>query len=296
MILENSRLRVRFADAQEMKNQRFDHTAMVAQVVLDGRHTFCTPEQVIPARRTSHGFGLCGEFVLAGAAESASAGEWFAKPGVGLLRQIQDGLPYDMWKTYDCRPYAVSVSAQADRLVCTQRAEPCGGYGVNIRKTFSLRDNRLILGIEAENIGEKDCGLQEYQHNFVSLRGQPVGEGYALELACDGALAQLEGQTLRQGDEARLPSAVRVQGTRVLWQSDMNEKILYHRSEEIIAQPPYGWTLSCAGASVSEETDFCPSRIDIWSVEHCVCPELYFSARLAPGQTARWRRIWTFEA
>lgn len=297
MKLQNARLQVNFADPQTNHNQRFDHTAVATQVVLDGKYAFCMPEQVLPARRSTGGVGLCGEFVLAGAAEAAKAGEWFAKPGVGLVQQTEDGAAYDMWKPYAIRPFGATAQASAEAIIFRQQAVPCGGYAVDIEKVFRLQDNRLILDITVCNGGEKPCALQEYQHNFVSLEGMEIGEGYVLDLPCDKALAQIERQTLRQGDEIILPSAVRVEGKSALWKTDMRERIVYHRSEEIDPHAPHSWTLRHlrSGVSVLEETSFAPSRIDVWAVEHCVCAELYQSVRLAPGERASWRRAWRFD-
>lgn len=298
MKLENERLQVSFAEAGEIQTQRFDNTAVVTQVVLDGKHSFCTREQVLPGRRTTNGMGLCGEFVLSGAAEKAKAGDWFCKPGVGLLRQREDQRPYDMWKTYKVRPFAVEVQSGDGEVIFRQEAVPSGGYGVDIEKSFRLEENSLVLDIRVRNVGTEGCGLQEYQHNFVSLAGLPVSEGYVLELPCDELLQQIEGQTLRQGDEIVLPSAVHVGEDKVFWERDMDGRILYHRSETVRQKPPFGWRLYHVRqkTSVAEKTDFCPSRIDVWAVEHCACAELYHTVQLMPGETAYWQRVWTFEA
>lgn len=298
MKLENGRLQVSFAEAGELQTQRFDHTAVITQVVLDGMHSFCTPEQVRPGRRSTNGIGLCGEFVLNGAAEQAKAGEWFCKPGVGLLRQTEDHLPFDMWKTYEIRPFAVTVQSIDGEVIFRQNAIPGGGYGVDIEKAFRLENNSLILDIRVRNVGTQTCCLQEYQHNFVSLAGTPVSEGYVLELGCDGSLREIEHKTLRQGDETVLPSAVRAGEDKVFWERDMDGRILYHRSETVMQKPPFGWRLyhSRQKTSVAEKTDFCPSRIDVWAVEHCVCAELYHTVQLKPGETAHWQRVWMFEA
>lgn len=298
MKMENERLQVTFAEPGEVPTQRFDNTAIVTRVVLDGTHAFCTREQVLPGRRTTNGVGLCGEFVLNGAAENAKAGEWFCKPGVGLLRQREDHLPYDMWKTYEVRPFAVTVQSGDGEVIFRQEALPDGGYGVDIEKAFRLEGNSLVLDIRVRNAGTERCSLQEYQHNFVSLAGLPVSEGYILELPCDKSLEEIEGKTLRQGDEIVLPSAVRVRGDKVLWKRDMDGRVLYHRLETVDQQPPYRWRLchSQQTASVAEETDFRPSRIDVWAVEHCVCAEFYHAVELAPGETAHWQRVWTFDA
>lgn len=296
LTLENHRLRIAFSDPSRLKNPRFDRTAMVTEVTLDEAYRFCTPEQVLPHRRTTHGMGLCGEFVLEGPAEEAAAGQRFLKPGVGLLKQVRNGAPYDMWMPYEAEFLPVTVTREENRLTFVQKAAACGGYAVDIEKRFCLRENSLVLDITAANSGEKPIALGEYQHNFLSLEGMPIGPGYVLELSCDKRLPEIVGQTLRQGDEIVLPSAVRAEEGRILWRDNLDGKVMYHRSEDIDPDAPYRWMLRHMDStvSVSEETDFRPSRIDIWAVEHCVCTEFYHSAFLAPGEKACWRRIWTF--
>lgn len=296
MKLENGCIQVTFIEPEKILTQRFDHTAIVTQVVLDGIHPFCTQEQVIPLRRSTNGIGLCGEFILDEAWADAKAGEWVCKPGVGLLRQMEDNQLYDMWKTYEARPFEVTMQVRDHEILFQQKAIPCNGYGIDIEKIFHLEDNRLILDIRVRNAGTKECTLKEYQHNFVSIDHYPVGPGYVLELPNDRILNETEKQTLRQGDEIRLPSAVEVQNDQVLWTRNMDGSVLYHRSEEVGQKPPYRWTLQHAesDAAVAEQTDFCPSRIDVWAVEHCVCAEFYHTVHLLPGEPAHWRRTWTF--
>lgn len=295
MRLENERLQVSFADPEKWQSQRFDCIA-AEQVVLDGKLRFCTPEQVIPGRRTTFGMGLCGEFVLGGAAEETKAGDWFCKPGVGLLRQKEDHVPYDMWQRYEVRRFPVTVEATEQSAVFRQSVL-CGCRGMDMEKRFSLLGNSLILDITVRNTGSRTCILKEYQHNFLSIDALPVSEGYILEADCDEAIADALHQTLRQGDEIILPSAVEVRDGRLLWKQDMDGKVFYHRSERIRQQPRYRWRLSHtrSEAAVTEQTSFAPERIDIWAVEHCVCAEFYFGTELAPGESAHWRRSWTFE-
>ena len=114
MKLSNHRLSVTVADPAAIETQRFDRTALIEQVVLDGKYTFCTPEQMLPGRRTTFGVGLAGEFVLEGAAEQAKAGELFVKPGVGLMEQLSDNAPYDIWKNYPLRPLAVTARQRGE--------------------------------------------------------------------------------------------------------------------------------------------------------------------------------------
>ena len=298
MKLENSRLAVTFAAPGEVDTQRFDNTAIVTQVILDGKYTFCEPEQLLDHRKTTNGVGLCGEFVLDGPAEEAKAGEWFVKPGVGLLCQLEDNLPYSMWKRYDVRPFPVTAEISGNTALFSQRCIAANGWALDVEKRFTLEDNRLILDYAVTNAGEKSCFLKEYQHNFVSLNGERAKPGYALEMPANGRLSEYEeGRVRCQSTGEAVCGVLRAEADRIVWQKDLEDRVLYHRSDEILADAPRYWKLSLEGSPVSmtEETGFIPSRIDVWAPEHCISAEFYFSGTAAPGETLRWRRTWRFE-
>lgn len=298
MKLENSRLSVTFTAPGEVDTQRFDNTAIVTQVTLDGKYDFCVPEQLLPHRKTTNGVGLCGEFVLDGPAEEAKAGEWFLKPGVGLLRQLEDALPYNMWRRYEVKPFPVTDETGKDSALFRQSCTVQNGWGLDIEKRFQLADNRLILDYSVKNTGEKPCLLREYQHNFVSLAGEHTQKGYRLSMPCNGRTAEFpQGRVrfLATGEAAE--DVLRVEGADVVWQKALEEQVLYHRSDAVLPDAPRYWKLSLDGSPVSmtEETGFLPTRVDVWAPEHCISAEYYETVSIAPGETAQWRRTWIFE-
>ena len=296
MKLKNNRLQITFENPSTMTTPRFSHAGFITEVLLDDTYQFCMPEQILPNRRNSHGHGLCGEFVLP-TGELTKCGEWFFKPGVGLVQQTADFQRFNIFGTYEIQPFPIIVEQPSqDTIIFKQTGPSHDGYGAEICKTYRLENNQLILDIEVTNTGAKTLDFSEYQHNFVSLEQKPVGPGYVLEHPCDKNLSQLEDATLSWGDERHLDSAVYLKDQSVHWKDFMDEKVLYHESYDALSEAPASWTLSHEDSpvSVSEEVDFTPSMIIVWSVEHCVCAELYYNAKILPGDTARWRRTWTF--
>ena len=96
-VLKNQRLEVTIRlPGSQPESERFDSSCVVEQVLLDGEHTFCQPEQKIASRVTCWGFGLNAEFDMNDVARKARKGELFPKPGVGLMTQIEDNRPYDL--------------------------------------------------------------------------------------------------------------------------------------------------------------------------------------------------------
>lgn len=104
MKLKNERLQITFTDPSEMTSPRFSHAGFITEVLLDDKWQFCMPEQILPNRRNSKGCGLSGEFVLA-TGELAKEGEWFFKPGVGLVKQTVDFQRFNIFGTYEVKPY-----------------------------------------------------------------------------------------------------------------------------------------------------------------------------------------------
>lgn len=297
MKLKNERLKITFTNPSEMFSPRFSHAGFITEVLLDDKWQFCMPEQILPNRRNSKGCGLSGEFVLA-TGELAKEGEWFFKPGVGLVKQTADFQRFNIFGTYEVKPFPVTIEHTDDQTITFfQKGTVWNGYGADIRKTYHLQDNQLILDIEVANIGTESFELNEYQHNFVSLDQIPSGPGYHLTLPCDKNLKMIEQATLRQGDEHPMPSAVYVQGNTIYWNQSLNQRILYHESYEIDENASRHWILKHENCPVSirEDVDFCPSMIIVWAVEHCICAELYHTVQLAQGETTCWQRRWTFE-
>ena len=278
MKLKNNRLQITFEDSSTMTTPRFSHTGFITEVLLDGTYQFCMPEQLLLNRRNSHGFGLCGEFVLP-TGELAKCGECFFKPGIGFVRQTADFQRFNIFGTYEVQQFPITIHQESDSSISFfQKGLPWKGYCADIKKTYSLKENQLILDIEVTNTGNEILELSEYQHNFISLEQKPVGPGYVLELPCDKNLSQLEDATLSWGDERHLDSAVYLKDHSVHWKDFMDEKVLYHESYDALSEVPASWTLSHEDSpvSVSEKVDFTPSMIIVWSVEHCVCAELYY--------------------
>lgn len=90
--LSNDILTVEIADLGAYKGTRFDWTGFITQVTLEqGKHMFCVPESLVPGQGTG-GIGLCNEFSISRAIgyDDAEVGEWFPKPGVGLLQKQED--------------------------------------------------------------------------------------------------------------------------------------------------------------------------------------------------------------
>lgn len=301
--LENSRLKVQIHHTDEpLPSQRFDPSARVEQVTLDGKHTFCIPEQIDASRRSCNGTGLCGEFVWDELGTEVSCGEWFPKIGIGLLRQTESAKPYDMWERYEVIPNKTTVEFDESNAVFHQVQRPCLGISAELWKKIELHENMLCLSTTIVNTGERDLILNEYQHNFIAIDGEKTGPAYELTVPFDGTINEVSKAGFRRINyvpQEFLPDILSNKSTSVLWPNYLsNGAEFYKRTDykDILLQTKYFWELKNrrSGAAIREFQLFAPTRFDLWGVEHCICPEVYTAIHVKPGEKQSWWRVWQF--
>lgn len=299
--LKNRRLsvNVRLPDAQR-PNLRFDSSVAIEEVELDRRHHFCTVERFDTSKQTSHGFGLNGEWKLKGAAEFARKGEYFPKPGVGLLCQIEDGKPYGIFEKYQVKPFRKEWEYGQDWITFTEIPEECMGIALLITRKLRLIENTIRLETVVRNVGKAEIELSEYQHNFINIDHMPIQQGYRYRLPYDRTLAELpncffDWDTLEHVNT----SAVQVKDGEVIWTEPMNGRVYEKITESvhIMDVPEYRWKLSheASPASISGIDLFKPSRLVLWTSDHCVCTEGYYTLWLSPGEEDSFVRKWEFQ-
>lgn len=301
MVLQNDRLTVEFLDIDRTNfGQRFDRSAAIQQIILDGAHLFCQPEQYEAGRRTCHGIGLCGEFVWDEAAEKALPGQPFPKLGVGVLQQRSDGGPYDIWHPYKVLQLFPVFRRKEDGAVVTlQRMSGPSGIRLELYRAYQLRANRIILDTTVINQGTSSVHFFEYQHNFVAIDNLPVGPGYRLQIPFDRTIGEIETSAYRLGTRAPLHSALRREGQSIVWDLPLVQAAFHKVSDRsaIDAHAARFWKLSheASPASIEEHFDFLPARLVLWGTDHCICTEVYHEIQLRAGEMEQWQRSWICE-
>lgn len=281
----NERLKIEIAEPGTLYHgPRFDWSAFITQVTLDGRDTFCTPES-LQAGEGSGGQGLCNEFGIFRPIDydSTAPGEYFPKPGVGLLRRLDDE-PYSFAGHYPIEPFPLHVEQAADAVTFQFEPLPCRGYEVRLKKTMRLAANELGIEYQLENVGTEVICTHEYNHNFLAINGAVPGPDYelklddGLELRHQPVFLRQEGNLVRWTETVQQPSICRTANH------------LGHRSENA------AWQLRHlpSGASVSETLSAPLKRLSLWCAPHVVCPEVFLDIALPAGETMGWTRKYRF--
>lgn len=283
LILQNDRLKVEIAyPGSGYRGSRFDWTGFVTQVTLDGRHTFCVPESLVPGRG-SGGAGLCNEFGIHEPIgyEDAAVGEQFSKLGVGLLTR-PDGKPYDFFRPYEIQPFPVHVETGVDKVVFTSEPLACRGYAARLTKSLSIQDNKLLIEYRLENVGERSLKTTEYVHNFIGIDGHRIGPDYELRLPYPIELSE--------------PAEIfELSDNRISWRWTP-ESDFYCIPGGFPGGEVHQWELmhKPSGVGIREESRLPVGRVCLWGTTHVASPEVFIGINLAPGDTQTWSRGYEF--
>lgn len=289
IILRSARLAVEVAAPGSVyAGTRFDWTGFVTQVTLDGQHTFCMPESLVPGQG-SGGIGLCGEFGIDKAIgyDAASPGEAFPKLGIGLLKR-PDAEPYNFFRPYEIiQTFPIRVEAAEVEAQFVTDPLDCGGYAARLTKKLRVNDNWLEMAYRLDNVGSKVIDTNEYCHNFMGIDQQPIGPDYRLRFPYQVELElppymppqpilNVSGNDLALNDAPQRPFYCRPLG---FFQAGEPQWELLHLP---------------SGVGLRECDDFAPARVAVWGTAHVISAEVFVNIHLQPGETLTWMRRYVF--
>jgi hypothetical protein len=295
---------------------RFDWTAFITQVTLDGKHTFCVPESLEPGQGTG-GIGLCNEFGIDMPIgyDDARAGDRFPKLGIGLLVR-PDEAPYRFMRPYEISErFPVHVEASPDEAHFVVEPVECRGYAARLEKTVTVQGAQLEISYRLESVGSRTLHTVEYCHNFIGIDGHSIGPDYHLRVpypiqfepvppvmlrqALPGVLAKIAPEwLLRQivrGLIRRRGSILVVEGNELSLNA-VPERPFYQRLLGYAQTNQAQWELvhMPSGMAVREFDDFIPVRVAMWGTTHVISTEVFIEIDLQPGEIQTWSRRYEF--
>ena len=142
------------------------------------------PEDAVVSAEFTAMVGPAEEFGAIGYNEAAPGG-LFVKPGIGVLRRADD-TPYNHSKPYEIAnggKWDVKRSRDAIEFRHTV-SEPALAFGYVYTKTIRLTRGQPQMTIEhsLQNTGTKPMQTNVYNHNFMTLDGQPPGPDYDISV------------------------------------------------------------------------------------------------------------------
>lgn len=287
--LKNDFLQVQIAEPLESYNgSRFDHSGNITQVTFNGKHTFCTSEQT--SHNSELGSGLANEFDIKHAQSFSQTplGDNFHKIGVGSLKKKGDK-PYDFFFPYENIPLEYEIQkSQSNKLVFITQSPVLKGIQYRYKKSITIEGSCLSIDYTLENLGNHTLKTEEYCHNFLSINGHPIGPEYELKADCKIQTDQFKNKV----DPHHL---LNVSENKISWSSIPQDEFYIEGVNGMDTEYRF-WQLTHRndGVGVMEKVNRTCTGFNLWGRTHVVCPELFVSLQIEPGQTETWQRKYTF--
>jgi hypothetical protein len=228
--------------------------------------------------------------------DEAQPGGLFIKPGVGVLRKI-DNSPYKFAYTYEQVDRGKwTVHIKRDQVTFTQILHSPIGISYVYEKTLKLAKNEPVLLLEhrLKNIGSKPIDSQVYDHNFFMIDKTPTGPGMVVHFP------------FAPQPKTDLSPRAAIEGHDLVYLQELSSQEPGSRSATVSSfltgysdkPSDYDFTVENknTGARVEQTADVPISKLNFWSISTTICPEAYIHLNVAPGQTTHWTIRYRFFA
>jgi hypothetical protein len=222
----------------------------------------------------------------------AKPGELFIKPGVGVLRKVDDS-PYKFGFRYpivDLGKWKVRV--KKDQVTFTQTLQSPLGYAYVYEKTLKLDKHQPVLILEhrIKNTGTKAIDTQVYDHDFFMLDAAPTGPGMAVRFAFDPQAKQ------------QIEPRAKIDGKDLVYLQEVGtgpgQAVTSYLTGYSNSPADYDITVENRNTGVGvEQTSSSPiAQLNFWSIHTTICPEAYIHVNVQPGGTGNWNIRYRFFA
>jgi hypothetical protein len=214
----------------------------------------------------------------------AKPGELFIKPGVGVLRKVDD-TPYRFYASYpivDTGKWTVHVKKR--EVAFTQVLKSPLGISYVYTKVLRLDKHEPVLILEhhMKNIGTQKIDTQVYDHDFFMLDNVPTGPGMTVHFPFEP-----------KAQRSMEPHA-KIDGKDIVYlqelQTGRGQSATSYLTGYSSNPSDYDFTVQNQKTGVGvEQTSSSPiSQINFWSIRTTICPEAYIHVEAEPHQTASW--------
>jgi hypothetical protein len=212
----------------------------------------------------------------------AKPGELFVKPGVGVLRRV-DNSPYEYPTTYPLiDPGKWKVKTSHSGVVFTQHLQSKLGIAYVYTKNLRLDKKAPVLLLEhaLKNTGKKTIETDVYDHDFFMLDGTPTGPDISVHFGfVPQAVKPLQHGGTISGNELTYERELQPRESVFSFLTGFSDKVSDYDMKVENRK---------TGAGVEQTSDSPISNFNFWSIRTTVCPEAYIHLSIPPGHTAHW--------
>ena len=220
----------------------------------------------------------------------AKPGELFIKPGVGVLRKVDD-TPYKFGGAYPIVDGGKwSVRVKKTEVIFTHRLQSPLGYAYVYEKILKLDKHQPILTLEhhMKNTGTRVLDSQVYDHDFFMLDAVPTGPGMAAHFPFEPKAKQ------------DLGPRGKIDGKDIVYLEELQPRQAVSSFLTGFSNKPsdYDFTVENrdTGVGVEQTSDSPIATLNFWSIRTVICPEAYIRVNAAPGETKSWTIHYRFFA
>ena len=222
----------------------------------------------------------------------AKPGELFVKPGVGVLRKVDDS-PYKYMYRYPLVDGGKwTTHARRSEVSMTQHLKSSLGIAYVYQKTLKLdkREPVLLLEHELKNTGTKTIDTEVYDHDFYMLDGAPTGPDMVVRFAFEPKA------------ERSMEPLAKIDGKQIVYLQELQPKPRVSATSFLTgySDNPSDYDITVenqkTGVGVEQTSGSPISRFNFWSIHTTICPEAYIHLNIPPGQTAHWTIRYRFYA
>ena len=278
-------------DAQNgyYRSSRFDWSGIVPCVSLNGHRFFGEWFQKYDPMTNDAVAGPVEEFREGALGYSeAKPGELFVKPGVGVLRRVDDS-PYRFGFVYPIVDTGTRTTRVKKHFVTfTQKLKGPLGYAYVYEKKVSLSGSVMTLEHSLKNTGTRAITTEVYDHDFFIFDGHPTSEGITIRFP------------FKPQPEVALGSAVEIEGNNITYKEEIKprQSVAGYIKGYSDNAADYHFTVEDTKTKVGIEqsSDSPISRFYLWSIHTTVSPEAYIHLDVPPGKTSHWKIHYRFFA
>lgn len=267
---------------------RFDWTGKISSVKYKDIQV-AGVERPNGAEEHIHGKGFYNEFGIEEALgyQEAAKGAWFHKIGIGILKKDDEEYRYD--KMYQIKPLEFIIETDSNHIQIACQGPLTNGFGYFLRKYISLLESGFVIRYFLQNTGSQVINTSEYNHNFIAINKDLVGQNYLLKFPFE-LHSELFKESIDPGGQVAI-------GRKEFRFNNPSEDPFFFSHINSGNEVPASWELEhlASGLTICESCDFLSQKVNLWGWKHVISPELFLKIQVLPGQSISWTRTYLFK-
>jgi hypothetical protein len=265
---------------------RFDYTGKINSlkynnIQISGSESLDIKQDNFLGKGFYNEFGIDKPFNF----EDTLKNECFHKIGVGTLKKTEDA--YYFHKVYEKQPIDFKIDKTDISLITECTSTNLNGHAYKLTKKVTILENEFSINYLLENIGKKDIITTEYVHNFLAINNDAIGPNYILKFPFE-LKTELFNEILNSEKKVVFEKA------NITFIETPNKDYFFSNmsgDKEVKAQ----WELLNIKHQIGirETGDFYTNKINLWGVQHVICPELFYHINLKPNTSQAWSRTYS---